>query len=688
MTTRISQDFLGPIDKSFIGLSNVDNTSDLNKPISTTVQNALNLKANIAVANAVGITDTDTDMGTTPGTILSDNGTAKEWFAELESEVFAAENFAAPANTTMSIPYISRAKDTISALDLMQANGLADAVRNREATSADATEISDHFEEAAAYCAGSSRLLKVENGLFHLNRVIQVDAPLSILGNGAEQSRLQWVENSPGAGGMRIIAGDRSDRTQICDVGLFTGGVGVGQALEIDYSGTADNPQIRTMSRVLVRGLTMRGSDRAGVNGWRNGLKIINGIYMLINAVNFTGYGVAPQGPYNDGAGIWLTGESGHLYGPVSAYMNHIVAGVCGTSVRVENMEGVYLDQFEFVNCNYGLEALNDVPEPGWAITNGHINAYTRCMELKNLMEWNVSKILCYLSTTRPDPFTAINITGTGKTGQITDCQFKWALNNQDSTAIRVDGSSGLQIEGCNFDLTSSSASARSIEITTNATNTDIGENRFTAGLRPTSASPTTTFATRWAYSGSLNDITISSRRGIQTHHTVVGASNIPGGATAAGAVVQTFSSNNTSGYQIFRNGVGTNLWIRDYNGSWSSWKRINGLNGVDASATSISTTSAETLTVTNSKQVIRRIITDNVTRTITFSGSDAIEGDVFDLNLAFGSSASTTASYILVDNSAATLLTINGNSSQRKFAVRVAYTGTLWRIISAVESL
>ena len=34
------------LDKSSVGLGNVDNTSDLNKPVSTSTQTALNLKAN------------------------------------------------------------------------------------------------------------------------------------------------------------------------------------------------------------------------------------------------------------------------------------------------------------------------------------------------------------------------------------------------------------------------------------------------------------------------------------------------------------------------------------------------------------------------------------------------------------------------------------------------------------------
>ena len=43
------------ITKSMIDLSNVDNTSDVNKPISTATQNALNLKANIASPTFTGI---------------------------------------------------------------------------------------------------------------------------------------------------------------------------------------------------------------------------------------------------------------------------------------------------------------------------------------------------------------------------------------------------------------------------------------------------------------------------------------------------------------------------------------------------------------------------------------------------------------------------------------------------------
>ena len=50
------------LTKSDIGLGNVDNTSDLNKPISTAVQNALDLKANAALIGAAnGIAELDSN---------------------------------------------------------------------------------------------------------------------------------------------------------------------------------------------------------------------------------------------------------------------------------------------------------------------------------------------------------------------------------------------------------------------------------------------------------------------------------------------------------------------------------------------------------------------------------------------------------------------------------------------------
>lgn len=53
------------LDKTAVGLANVDNTNDLNKPVSTATQTALNLKANLASPNLTG---TPTSPTATAGT--------------------------------------------------------------------------------------------------------------------------------------------------------------------------------------------------------------------------------------------------------------------------------------------------------------------------------------------------------------------------------------------------------------------------------------------------------------------------------------------------------------------------------------------------------------------------------------------------------------------------------------------
>jgi hypothetical protein len=59
------------VTKAQVGLGNVDNTSDLNKPISTAVQNALNLKANLASPTFTGVVTAPTFSGALSGNATS-----------------------------------------------------------------------------------------------------------------------------------------------------------------------------------------------------------------------------------------------------------------------------------------------------------------------------------------------------------------------------------------------------------------------------------------------------------------------------------------------------------------------------------------------------------------------------------------------------------------------------------------
>jgi hypothetical protein len=59
------------IDKTMVGLTNVDNTSDANKPVSTATQTALNLKANLASPTFTGIPVAPTAAASTNSTQIA-----------------------------------------------------------------------------------------------------------------------------------------------------------------------------------------------------------------------------------------------------------------------------------------------------------------------------------------------------------------------------------------------------------------------------------------------------------------------------------------------------------------------------------------------------------------------------------------------------------------------------------------
>jgi hypothetical protein len=55
------------LDKTDVGLNNVDNTSDANKPVSTATQTALNLKVNASALGSIAYSDLTISTSTPSG---------------------------------------------------------------------------------------------------------------------------------------------------------------------------------------------------------------------------------------------------------------------------------------------------------------------------------------------------------------------------------------------------------------------------------------------------------------------------------------------------------------------------------------------------------------------------------------------------------------------------------------------
>ncbi|WP_366186307.1 DUF1566 domain-containing protein [Flavobacterium ovatum] len=82
------------ITKTMVGLANVDNTSDANKPVSTAAQTALDLKANIASPSFTGVPLAPTATAGTSTTQLATTAFVSEAFDTVVSDGVAAQTLA------------------------------------------------------------------------------------------------------------------------------------------------------------------------------------------------------------------------------------------------------------------------------------------------------------------------------------------------------------------------------------------------------------------------------------------------------------------------------------------------------------------------------------------------------------------------------------------------------------------
>jgi hypothetical protein len=107
LTTNGTEASWATIDKTTVGLNNVDNTSDLDKPISTAVQSALDSKADKATTlSGYGITDaytkteTDQKLDTKQDTLTAGNG------IKIENNTIT-NTYEVPENVVISDNYVN-----------------------------------------------------------------------------------------------------------------------------------------------------------------------------------------------------------------------------------------------------------------------------------------------------------------------------------------------------------------------------------------------------------------------------------------------------------------------------------------------------------------------------------------------------------------------------------------------------
>ncbi len=164
------------IDKTMVGLGNVDNTSDANKPVSTATQTALDLKAPLASPALTGIPTAPTAVASTDTTQIATTAFVKTAVAnlvdgapellntlnELAAAISDDANFATTLTTSVGTK-VSKAGDTMTGLLVLSADPSANL-------GAATKQYVDTAEADAVTAAGTAADTKIANAVGALTK--------------------------------------------------------------------------------------------------------------------------------------------------------------------------------------------------------------------------------------------------------------------------------------------------------------------------------------------------------------------------------------------------------------------------------------------------------------------------------------------------------------------------------------
>jgi hypothetical protein len=116
------------LDKTAVGLGNVDNTTDLNKPVSTATQTALNLKANLASPTFTGtvVLPSTTSIGTVSSTEL---GYLDGVTSSLQPQIDLKANIASPTFTGTVVLPSTTSIGTVTNTEISYLDGVTSGIQ-------------------------------------------------------------------------------------------------------------------------------------------------------------------------------------------------------------------------------------------------------------------------------------------------------------------------------------------------------------------------------------------------------------------------------------------------------------------------------------------------------------------------------------------------------------------------------
>ena len=491
--------------------------------------------------------------------------------AAADGKAVAAAQFT-PSTASIARPVYQRLRDSVSALDLMSAGGLDEAVRNREATSADASEVTTHMQEAVTACAAKRWRLDLPAGRYWLDAQLQAERPMQIIGAGMDATELSW-DNASATEGIRILAGGVVANSAVTDLTLVTGKIAATDPIILDYSSLISGGTLlpRAETHGKVARVRTKGADGYTVNGWRRGVLAESLLGLDVDGCRFNGvytgaYGSMPQAL----AGI----DFGGAGSPVQLTVRSTVISAVQDAVLTRDAEGVYITGgCEFVTVGAGYRCVNAANESGLVIADTHIATVSKGVVLERMAEAAIKSVIFY-NVADATPIDFITIGAGCDDIVIADNIFRRLGTTPIVRSIVATAGDGIII-GKNLHDIGSSNTAIHLSGSARALVHQQAFEGVSSSAPIISTSNAAQFETFRGFAGDLNSINTDWRMPRQTHFLVGGVTNVPSAWTStAGAIVETLSFDANTAWQIARhpNLTTTVHQRRKSGGTWSEW--------------------------------------------------------------------------------------------------------------------
>ena len=288
--------------------------------------------------------------------------------------------------------------------------------------------------------ANTSLPIFVPTGVFILSAAITFTGVATVRGEGIGRSKLQW-SNTNGFEITGVLA--NNNPVDLSDFSMLTSGDAVGKAVVINNSAQSASGVIqnRTSVRLMVRNVAVLGTGAVNLTGWESGLFCTDVLHATIDGFHFTGNHSNGSNSVLDSLNaIYFTGTGS----PVELVIKNSWAFHVREAVHVENCEGVFISQCNFVNVNYGVLFTAAGKEPQLNLTDNHINANIMCVSATELAQGIISNNLLYARNTALG-----NVLGL----RLANCIFTQVANNTfvntsafnfDAIVFTTDGSGSL----------------------------------------------------------------------------------------------------------------------------------------------------------------------------------------------------------------------------------------------------